>query len=227
VTPTFVARPPLVEVAPAIAPDPPRVVRPVEPSFVPKPPPPAEAPKSGPTRDNPMTPDFPHSKYDPAIDVESFAGILSEKYPEPRRLAGKITSYLKFVSPEGDYVGGGKNRAYDLSARATPPWPNGDGGVTAMAGPWGIVFAAPLGAEALPVGKYFEAMRSPFREGSKPGLSFSGDGRGNNKLTGSFAVWQLDIVNGEVIALAADFLQRSEGKGPPLLGRLRYKSKYE
>lgn len=224
------AAPPVVASAPPVAPRAPVVPPPVppKPSYVPKPPPPAEVPKPGPTRDNPVTPALPHAKYDPTIDEKSFAGILAEEYPEPRKLAGKVTSYLKFVSPKGDYVGGGTNRAYDLSAgTAFTPRHNGNRGVTARAGPWGIDFAAPGGAETPSVGKYPGAMRFPFQDADKPGLSFYGDGRGNNFITGSFAVWQLDIEDGEVVALAVDFLQRSDGRGPPLLGRLRYKSKYE
>ncbi len=192
-----------------------------------KPPPPAVAtPKPGPTPDNPVVPDLPHAKYDPAIDEDSFAGTLSEEYPEPRKLDGKIASYLKFVSPKGDYIGGGKNRAYDLSVGATPPRLNGTSNLIAGAGPWGLSFVAPGGTK-LKVGKYLGATRSPFQDANKPGLSVSGDGRGSNTLTGSFAVWQLEVVDDKVVALAVDFLQRSEGKGPPLLGRLRYKSKYE
>jgi hypothetical protein len=61
------------------------------------------------------------------------------------------------------------------------------------------------------VGTYPGATRWPFN-GGNPGLDFSGNGRGNNTLTGNFTVKESVLdVSGNVLAFAADFTQYDEG----------------
>ena len=61
------------------------------------------------------------------------------------------------------------------------------------------------------VGTYLGATRWPFN-GGDPGLSFSGNGRGNNTLTGHFTVKESVLdASGNVLAFAADFTQYDEG----------------
>jgi hypothetical protein len=61
------------------------------------------------------------------------------------------------------------------------------------------------------VGHYPGATRWPFN-GGDPGLSFSGNGRGNNTLTGHFTVKESVLdASGNVLAFAADFTQYDEG----------------
>lgn len=76
---------------------------------------------------------------------------------------------------------------------------------------WYLDFAAPSGVP-LSVGSYLGATRWPFQDAEKPGLSFSGNGRGNNRLTGMFNVLEVEYSPaGEVASFAADFLQYDEG----------------
>jgi hypothetical protein len=77
------------------------------------------------------------------------------------------------------------------------------------AGGWELVIVGPN--LTLPqVGYYPAAKRWPFMD-SGPGLSLSGNGRGNNRLTGWFHVLQADYnAEGQPIAFAVDFTQYDE-----------------
>ncbi len=90
---------------------------------------------------------------------------------------------------------------------------------------WYLDFAAPYG-QPLSVGSYQGATRWPFQEMGSAGLDFSGNGRGNNTLTGSFDVLEVTYaVDGEVLTFAADFLQYDEGfQNWWNIGSIRYNS---
>ena len=76
---------------------------------------------------------------------------------------------------------------------------------------WNLDFAAPLDVP-LTVGHYVGATRFPFQDASRPGLDFSGNGNGDNTLTGSFDVFEVRYsLSGDVLAFAADFVQFDEG----------------
>jgi hypothetical protein len=76
---------------------------------------------------------------------------------------------------------------------------------------WYLDFVGPH--LTLPVtGSYPNAARWPFQSSDQPGLSFVGDGRGDNELIGSFEV--LDATfdgSGNLLSFAADFTQYDEG----------------
>lgn len=76
---------------------------------------------------------------------------------------------------------------------------------------WYLDFAAPLD-QSLAVGTYIGAIRFPFQTTDAPGLNFSGNGRGNNQLAGSFTVLEAVYTDdGTLLSFAADFLQLDEG----------------
>lgn len=101
---------------------------------------------------------------------------------------------------------------------------------------WSLDFAAPTydpatntnNGNRLAVGFYDHATRFPFNSPTRPGLSFDGDGRGNNTLGAWFNV--LDIAygtNGQILRFAADFRQYDESEnmtGPSTYGSLRINS---
>ncbi len=100
---------------------------------------------------------------------------------------------------------------------------------------WSFDFTAPTydplsntnDGNLLEVGSYENATRFPFNSPTSPGLDVSGNGRGNNTLSGRF--WIFDIVHDEAgapISLAVDFLQYDGGhqSGPALFGSLRVNS---
>jgi len=89
---------------------------------------------------------------------------------------------------------------------------------------WYLDLAAPFDAE-LTVGAYEDATRFPFQEESAPGLDFSGNGRGNNTLTGRFDITEVSYgPGGDVLQFAANFEQHGEGDDPALFGQIRYNS---
>jgi hypothetical protein len=101
---------------------------------------------------------------------------------------------------------------------------------------WSFDFAAPKfnsetneeSGNLLEVKFYDEATRFPFNSPTKPGLSFSGNGRGNNKLGGSFNVLEIEYDEDEEIQrLAVDFRQydgNEDATGPSTFGSLRINS---
>lgn len=101
---------------------------------------------------------------------------------------------------------------------------------------WSFEFAAPTydpttntnDGNDLAVGFYDNSTRFPFNSPTRPGLNFSGNGRGNNTLGGWFNV--LDVAydtDGEVLRFAVDFRQFDESEsmaGPSTYGSLRINS---
>jgi hypothetical protein len=74
---------------------------------------------------------------------------------------------------------------------------------------WYLDFAAPLGA-TLEAGAYDDAHRFPF-QGPDAGLSFDGNGRGDNQLSGSFDVLSVKYgPAGDVLSFDATFVQLDE-----------------
>jgi len=80
--------------------------------------------------------------------------------------------------------------------------------------------------EILKVGEYPAATRFPFHD-KPPGLKHSGRGRGCNKFTGKFVIWELEIKGDEVVKCAIDFILNSEGGNSSLVGIVRFDSTCE
>jgi hypothetical protein len=133
-----------------------------------------------------------------------------------------LTSYLHIESAAGDYIGQGKT--FDYTADQLKPTLNGRS-VNVMVDGWHLVVGGP-NKQALSVGEYPDAKRFPFN-GSSPGLSFSGKGRGLNTLSGAFAIWQLEMSNGKITKLAIDFEQAAAPGKPKLTGKVRINSNFE
>lgn len=101
---------------------------------------------------------------------------------------------------------------------------------------WSFDFAAPSynpvtntnDGQPLTVGFYNNATRWPFNSPTKPGLSVSGNGRGDNQLSGWFNVLEIAYgSNGDILRFAVDFRQYDENltmSGPSLYGSLRFNS---
>ncbi len=139
------------------------------------------------------------------------------------------STFLSFRSSPGDYIGQGQTQRYaaaDGSWRVEArPSPSGfgvseirvffDGGDW-----WWLDLAAPKGRELAP-GTYTNATRWPFQAPTQPGLSFSGNGRGCNKLTGQFTIHELVLGPGNrVDRFHATFQQHCEGAPPALVGEV-------
>jgi hypothetical protein len=89
---------------------------------------------------------------------------------------------------------------------------------------WNLELAAPQGA-SLAVGPYANATRWPFQETTAPGLTFSGNYRGNNRLTGSFNILESTVTDDGTFSFAVDFLQYDEeSTNAWIKGAIRYNS---
>ena len=89
---------------------------------------------------------------------------------------------------------------------------------------WYLRLAAPEGA-SLSVGSYANATRWPFQETTAPGLTFSGNHRGNNRLTGSFNILESNVADDGTFSFAVDFLQYDEeSTNAWIKGAIRYNS---
>jgi hypothetical protein len=74
---------------------------------------------------------------------------------------------------------------------------------------WNLYFVGP-NLTPPNVDLYTGAKRWPF-QGNSPGLSFFGNGRGDNTLTGEFRVLESSYSGGTVQKFAVDFMQYDEG----------------
>ena len=139
-------------------------------------------------------------------------------------LAGSLqpaqaATLLSFLSSPYSWVGGGETstagpaNGFEIGVQGDPftmlefrviePW-TPDGWRW-----WYLRLAAPEGAN-LSVGSYANATRWPFQETTAPGLDFSGNGRGNNRLTGSFNILESNVADDGTFSFAVDFLQYDE-----------------
>lgn len=135
-------------------------------------------------------------------------------------------TFLSFVSELQDYVGGGLTRVethpqarfvagIDASLRTLQV------DITSADGtPWTLRLAAPNGQELRP-GVYEQAERALFAAGGRPGLDFSGDGRGCNQVSGRFVVTEATYGPGNSVdRFRASFEQHCEHNTPALLGEV-------
>ena len=154
-------------------------------------------------------------------------------------LAGSLqpaqaATLLSFLSSPYSWVGGGETvsagpaNGFEIGVQGDPftmldfrviePW-TPDGWRW-----WYLRLAAPEGAN-LSVGSYANATRWPFQETTAPGLDFSGNGRGNNRLTGSFDILESNVADDGTFSFAVDFLQYDEeSTNAWIKGAIRYNS---
>lgn len=148
--------------------------------------------------------------------------------PVPTLTPGPNESVLSFISEPGDYIGGGQRQRYTAGDSTFTAALDNDRrhiSISVIQGAythwWYLQLAAPEGSELVP-GTYENATRYPFQDASVPGLSFYGDGRGCNTLTGKFQV--LDAVyspDNYVERFHAKFEQHCEGGTAALFGEVQ------
>lgn len=140
-------------------------------------------------------------------------------------------TFLSFQSDPGDYIGLGGTLDRTLEGavfQATVDTPRNVVSVTARAVDWSwwwyLYLKAPDSTPLMP-GTYLDARRWPFQPAGHPGLSFWGDGRGCNTLTGRFTVEDVTFGPGPTVErLDATFVQHCEGASPALRGRIRIRA---
>lgn len=89
---------------------------------------------------------------------------------------------------------------------------------------WSVALGAPSG-QTLATGEYLNATRFGFTAAGIPGLDFSGNGAGNNTLTGKFTILEITVSGGQLVSFAADFTQYDGGAEASWnYGSIRYNS---
>ena len=129
-------------------------------------------------------------------------------------------------SQPGDYIGAGKTWSYTVAnARIVA-----GGNRTHVAftvdgadGSWWYADFAPASGDILAPGLYANATRWPFN-GTGPGLSIDGNGRGCNTLTGQFTVTEATFESdGSVRTFGTSFEQHCEGGPAALTGVFEFR----
>jgi len=132
-------------------------------------------------------------------------------------------SYVYLASDPGDYIGGGLAYTYtgsDAILRVTSANRMLSVSVTGDEG-WGGQFLGMSSIQQLQPGYYGNLERYPFNNPVKGGLSWSGEGRGCNTLTGWFVVDAISYVGGAVDSVDLRFEQHCDG-GAALHGQVHW-----
>jgi hypothetical protein len=129
-------------------------------------------------------------------------------------------NYVYLESDIGDWVGQGQNYLYtDADSTITIGAPGA--ALTVSVDGWNGRFQAMNSLNYLELGYYGDLQRYPFHNPAKGGLSWSGNGRGCNTLTGWFVVDSLTYVGVTLTAIDLRFEQHCDG-GPALNGEIHW-----
>jgi hypothetical protein len=135
---------------------------------------------------------------------------------------------VEMTSDPGDWIGAGKKWTYTVAtseiAMSGSRWYAGFG-INGADGSWWSASFVPRQGDILVVGDtYANATRYPFN-GTGPGLSVTGNGRGCNTLTGSFTVTAADFApDGRLRSAGISFVQHCEGGTPALRGTWEFRA---
>ena len=145
----------------------------------------------------------------------------------PATLSDKM--YIAYSSATGEFIGLGKDKVFtandgDFTTKVINGIVSIDfKGKTTFGESWNLEFAAP-GNGKLTLGKYDKAERCAFHDKTRPGLEFTGSGRGCNKIAGNFNIENILYSGDElkILYLDATFVQYCDEKAFPLFGRVHY-----
>jgi hypothetical protein len=135
-------------------------------------------------------------------------------------------NYVFLQSDGGDYIGQGATSSYTQANAVLAVSVNaGRLGVSVNGSQyWSGDFQAMNTVTLLQPGYYGNLQRYPFHNPTTGGLSWSGDGRGCNTLTGWFVVDSISYSNGALASVDLRFEQHCEGQGPALRGKIHWAS---
>ena len=128
-------------------------------------------------------------------------------------------NFVYLESQPGDYIGAGATYTYTPSSATISVTGSGAHASVSVSG-WFGDFQGMSSIAQLQPGYYGGLERYPFYNPARGGLSWSGQGRGCNTLTGWFVVDAVTYVNGALTALDLRFEQHCEGGPPALHGQI-------
>jgi hypothetical protein len=135
-------------------------------------------------------------------------------------------NYVYLSSMPGDYIGGGITRTFTdanatLNVSGNGPLLQVNVGGNSW---WSGEFAGMNTLVRLEPGYYGDLQRYPFHNPVKGGLSWSGDGRGCNRLTGWFVVDRVVYAMDALSEIDLRFQQHCEGGSPALRGKIHWRA---
>lgn len=144
--------------------------------------------------------------------------------PPPPPPPALVSSYINLTSDAGDSIGGGEDYTYsNANARIAV---TADGGrlTIEVEGDewWTAEFQLPNTASKLQPGSYVELQRYPFHDPAVGGLSWFGEGRGCNTLTGWIIIDSVTYNGATLTAIDLQFEQHCEGRAPALQGKIHW-----
>ena len=159
----------------------------------------------------------------------SFAAMILSFESSEQSWVGQGESYA--VSPSDGYIfSGGESRfdnslSFRIASLNSPFGPDWDPASGDPYNYWTLDLAAPFD-QLLDVGLYDNAARYPFQDDAQPGLTFSGNHRGNNQNSGFFEILEISFDGiGDISSLAVDFTQYGETNPDWWInGQLRFNS---
>jgi Domain of unknown function DUF11 len=135
-----------------------------------------------------------------------------------------LPNSIRLTSDPNDYIGGGRSYQYsqensliNVSANARTISVNVSGDQN-----WFATFQLPANFSQLQVGKYPNLTRYPFQNAGMGGISWSGEGRGCNTLTGSMTVTKAEYKDNVLEAIDFSFEQYCEGGPGALRGEINW-----
>jgi hypothetical protein len=132
-------------------------------------------------------------------------------------------NYVHLQSDAGDYIGGGQTYTYTPKDVFITVAVGGARATVSVDG-WSGEFQSMLTLAQLQPGYYAELMRSGFHNPTRGGLSWSGKGRGCNRLKGWFVVDQATYSGGTLTGLDLRFEQHCEGGTAALRGAVHWRA---
>lgn len=135
-------------------------------------------------------------------------------------------NFVQLQSDPGDYIGGGQTYNYTQASAILTVTANGGHLSVSISGDqqWSGDFQSPSALTQLQPGTYSGLQRYPFNDPATGGLSWYGEGRGCNMLTGSFTVDSVTYANGNLTTIDLRFEQHCEGGTPALHGTIHWRS---
>lgn len=130
-------------------------------------------------------------------------------------------NYLYLASDPGDYIGQGRTELL-TSSNTTITTTQGPFAFNINAGGWMGNFVGMNTLTQLKPGYYGDLHRFPFHNAVKGGLSWSGNGRGCNQLSGWFVIDQVSYAQGELASIDLRFEQYCDGLSAAQHGKIHW-----
>lgn len=135
-----------------------------------------------------------------------------------------IQNFVDLQSDVGDYIGAGQNYAYTLAVAQITAGESGGRFSININGDqdWSGSFQTPDTVNPLQPGSFDNLTRYPFHDPAVGGLSWTGEGRGCNTLSGWFAIDKATYINGTLAEIDLQFEQHCEGRVAALSGQIHW-----